>query len=116
MIASGVDGGSGGDSLKAMKPQILALLLLVLAILPVQAGAPTLKAAEAAAIAQADLDGRGLADVHIVEMRFKEAGLLGGDPDHWEVLWSKEIPAQTAGRKEIGLKVKMDGSYTRSVR
>jgi hypothetical protein len=49
-------------------------------------------------------------------MRFKEAGLLGGEPDHWEVMWSKEIPAQTEGRKEIGLKVKMDGTYSRSVR
>ncbi len=116
MNASAIDGGSGGDSLKGMKPQILALLLLILAILPVQAGAPTLKAADAAVIAQGDLDGRGLADVYIAEMRFKEAGLLGGDPDHWEVLWSKEIPAQTEGRKEIGLKVKMDGSYSRSVR
>jgi hypothetical protein len=31
-------------------------------------------------------------------------------------MWSKELPAQTEGRKEIGLKIKMDGSYTRSVR
>lgn len=116
MTASVIDGGKGGDSLTIMKPQILALILLILAILPVEAGAPPLKAAEAAAIAQGDLDGRGLADVFIAEMRFKEAGLLGGEPDHWEVLWSKELPAQTAGRKEIGLKVKMDGSYTRSVR
>lgn len=111
-----IDGRNGGDSLVNMKPQILALVLLILAILPVQAGGPPLKAAEAATIAQGDLDGRGLVDVYIAEMRFKEAGLLGGEPDHWEVLWSKELPAQTAGRKEIGLKVKMDGSYTRSVR
>ena len=99
-----------------MKPQILALFLLVFAILPIHAGAPTLKAAEAAAIAQGDLENRQLTDVHIGEMRFKEAGLLGGEPDHWEVMWSKEIPAQTEGRKEIGLKVKMDGTYSRSVR
>jgi hypothetical protein len=99
-----------------MKPQILAFFLLVFAILPIHAGAPTLKAAEAAAIAQGDLENRQLTDVHIVEMRFKEASLLGGEPDHWEVMWSKEIPAQTEGRKEIGLKVKMDGTYSRSVR
>ena len=48
--------------------------------------------------------------------RHSQAGLLGGEPDHWEVMWSKEIPAQTEGRKEIGLKVKMDGTYSRSVR
>ncbi len=116
MTALRIDGTIGGDSLLDMKPQILALVLALVAILPVQAGAPTLKAAEAAAIAQGDLDSRAITDVYITEMRFKEAGLLGGDPDHWEVMWSKELPAQTEGRKEIGLKVKMDGSYTRSVR
>jgi hypothetical protein len=98
-----------------MKPQILAFFLLVFAM-PIHAGAPTLNAAEAAAIAQGDLENRQITDVHIVEMRFKEAGLLGGEPDPWEVMWSKEIPAQTEGRKEIGLKVKMDGTYSRSVR
>ena len=116
MTALTIDGSHGGDRLEAMKPQILALLVLLLAILPVQAGAPTLKAAEAAAIAQGDLDSRAITDVYITEMRFKDAGLFGGDPDHWEVMWSKELPAQTEGRKEIGLKIKMDGSYTRSVR
>lgn len=116
MTALTIDAFRGGDSLETMKPQILALFALLLAIVPVQAGAPTLKAAEAAAIAQGDLDSRAITDVYITEMRFKEAGLLGGDPDHWEVMWSKELPAQTEGRKEIGLKVKMDGSYTRSVR
>ncbi len=98
-----------------MKTLIL-LALLVFAVLPLQAAPPTLKAAEAATIAQGDLDGRGVTDVYIAEMRFKEAGLLGGEPAHWEVMWSKELPAQTEGRKEIGLKVKMDGSYVRSVR
>lgn len=116
MTPLGIDGTIGGDSLLDMKPQILALLLALFAILPAYAGAPTLKAAEAAAIAQGDLDSRGLADVYIAEMRYKDSGLFGGEPAHWEVVWSKEFDAQTEGRKEIGLKVKMDGSYSRSVR
>lgn len=99
-----------------MKPLFLALALAFLAVVPAFAGAPTLKAAEAAAIAQGDLDSRGITDVYITEMRYKEGGLLGGEPAYWEVMWSKEFEAQTAGRKEIGLKVKMDGTYVRAVR
>jgi len=79
--------------------------------------APSLKAADAAVIAQNDLASRGLeSTVYIAEMIFKGSSLLGGDPAHWEVMWSKEFNAQTEGRKEIGLKIKMDGTYTRSVR
>lgn len=99
-----------------MKPQLLSVALLLLSVVPAFADAPTLKAADAATIAQGDLDSRGITDVYIAEMRYKESGLLGGEPAHWEVMWSKEFEAQTAGRKEIGLKVKMDGTYVRAVR
>lgn len=99
-----------------MKPLLLSLLLACF-VPSLHADAPALKAADAATIAQGDLAARGLeATVYIAEMVYKEAKLLGGEPAHWEVLWSKEFDAQTEGRKEIGLKVKMDGSYTRSVR
>ncbi|MCB1207187.1 MAG: hypothetical protein KDN18_23245 [Verrucomicrobiae bacterium] len=100
-----------------MKTSLLSLVLFCI-FSTLQAGeAPALKAPEAAAIAQGDLASRGLeASVYIAEMVFKDSGLFGGEPAHWEVLWSKEFDAQTEGRKEIGLKIKMDGSYTRSVR
>ncbi len=99
-----------------MKPLLAALLLLSFC-LPAMANAPSLKAAEAAAIAQGDLATRGLEEtVYIAEIVYKGTKLLGGEPAHWEVLWSKELEAQTPGRKEFGLKIKMDGSYTRSVR
>lgn len=99
-----------------MKP-LLAILLLLSFSLPALATLPALKAAEAAAIAQSDLATRGLEDsVYVAELVYKAAKLLGGDGPHWEVLWSKELDAQTPGRKEFGLKIKMDGSYTRSVR
>lgn len=99
-----------------MKPLLLAILALSLC-LPAMASAPALKAAEAAAIAQNDLATRGLEDtVYIAELVYKGTKLLGGEAPHWEVLWSKEFDAQTAGRKEFGLKIKMDGTYLRSVR
>lgn len=101
-----------------MKALLPALILLFSAAAPLLAdNAPSLHASEAAAIAQEDLVSRGLdATIYIAEVNYKKAGLLGGEPAHWEVLWSKDFDAQTQGRKEIGLKIKMDGSYTRSVR
>ncbi len=100
-----------------MKPHLLALVLL-LGLAPLSASdVPALKAADAATIAQGDLASRGLeATVYIAEVVYKKPGLLGGDPAYWEILWSKEFDAQTPGRKEFGLKVKMDGTFTRSVR
>jgi hypothetical protein len=100
-----------------MKSLFLALALLCSFNLLRADEAPALKAADAAAIAQGDLASRGLeSSVFIAEVIYKSAKLIGGDPAHWEVLWSKEFDAQTEGRKEIGLKIKMDGTYTRSVR
>ncbi len=94
----------------------IALILLTL-LLPslVLANAPVLLAPQAVAIAQKDLDDRGLqAQVFIAEARYKKKSF--GEKAHWEVLWSESFPAQTEGRNEIGLKVFMDGNYTRSVR
>lgn len=99
-----------------MKPLLAALLLLSFC-LPAMANAPSLKAAEAAAIAQSDLATRGLENtIYIAQVIYKGTKLLGGESAHWEVIWSKAIEAQTPGRTEFGLKIKMDGSYTRSVR
>ncbi|MDA8909206.1 MAG: hypothetical protein P1U81_07860 [Verrucomicrobiales bacterium] len=92
----------------------LALLALALPAL-VLANTPPLLAPQAAAIAQKDLDDRGLqTEIFIADMRYKKASF--GDKAHWEVLWSDSFPAQTEGRDEIGLKIFMDGNYSRSVR
>jgi len=100
-----------------MKPILFALAILALAPLLPASEVPPLTAGQAVAAAQTDLETRGLQDtVFIAMVSYKKASLLGGEPAHWEVLWSKEFDAQTEGRKEIGLKVKMDGSYSRSVR
>ncbi|NUN51521.1 MAG: hypothetical protein HUU06_01875 [Planctomycetaceae bacterium] len=104
-----------------MKPLLPALALVLscsFSLLSANADeAPALKAPDAAAIAQGDLASRGLeSSVYIAELIYKGSRLLGGEPAHWEVMWSKEFDAQTEGRKEIGLKIKMDGTYTRSIR
>ncbi|MDF1658624.1 MAG: hypothetical protein P1U58_13495 [Verrucomicrobiales bacterium] len=92
----------------------IALLAITLPTLAL-AKMPSLIAPQAAAIAQKDLEDRGLqAQVFIADMRFKKQSF--GEKAHWEILWSESFPAQTKGRNEIGLKVFMDGNYTRSVR
>jgi hypothetical protein len=97
---------------------IFVILLALLPLVPVCANdVPALKAGEAAAIAQADLESRGLdSTVFIAEVVFKKPGPLGGGAPYWEVLWSKPFDAQTEGRKEVGLRIGLDGSYSRSVR
>ncbi len=106
-----------------MKSAITSVLAFILPIFLAffgdlqAADMPTLTAPEAARIAQEDLASRGLdSSIFILEMSYKGQKLIGSGPAYWEVFWSKEFDAQTAGRKEIGLKIKMDGSFTRSVR
>lgn len=97
---------------------ILSILLVSFALASYSlADQPTLLATQAAEIAQTDLEERGLQNqVYIAIITYKKPSRIGSDPAHWEVLWSKAFPAQTEGRNEIGLKIKMDGSYSRSVR
>lgn len=97
-----------------MKSLILAAFLFCSLTSALKA-APLLSAAEAATIAQADLVSRSLdATVHIAQINYKKGSL--GEPEHWEVLWSTQFNAQTEGRKEIGIRITMDGNYKRSVR
>ncbi|MEM6916445.1 MAG: hypothetical protein AAF491_07745 [Verrucomicrobiota bacterium] len=90
-----------------------ALLTLVPTL--ILANPPAVLAPQAAAMAQKDLEDRGLqTQVFIADMRFQKKKF--SEEAHWEVLWSKSFPAKTEGRNEIGLKIYMDGNYTRSVR
>lgn len=100
-----------------MKAIYLALALFLAAPVALEARPPSLHAMRAAEIAQEDLESRGLeTKIYIVEINLKTEGVIGREPAYWEVLWSEAFPAQTKGRHEIGLRIAMDGSYTRSVR
>jgi hypothetical protein len=99
-----------------MKTLFLAVVLLFSLTTLSPANAPALTAAQAATIAQEDLISRGLdATAYIVEVNYKKESPFSGSA-YWEVLWSQEFDAQTEGRKEIGLRVAMDGTYKRAVR
>ncbi len=99
-----------------MKPFLLGAAVLIVSCFPVLADGPTLLAPEATTIAQADLTSRGLeSTIFIAQVICKKESLMGGAA-YWEVMWSKEVSAQTEGRKEIGLRITMDGTYKRAVR
>lgn len=81
----------------------------------VLANPPAINAAQAAAIAQEDLESRGLQDkIFIEQVIYKKGGF--GSKRSWEIYWSESFPAQTEGRNEFGARVTMDGNYTRLVR
>ena len=101
-----------------MKSVLLLLAFSVLVLVPTKSRSadspPAFNAVAVAQLAQKDLEDRGLhTEIFIASIEYK--GLLG-EP-YWAVYWSKLIPSQTSkGKKESGLKVKLDGSYLRLVR
>lgn len=98
-----------------MKSLLIAVCLLF-TFAAVHAGAPIIKGSAAVAIAEKDLEDRSLyGEVFPESINLKTGGVLKGET-YWEILWNKSFPAQTKGRNEIGLRVKMDGSYSRIVR
>ena len=77
---------------------------------------PVITAAQAAQIAQQDLESRGIQDqFYIWQMTYKKDSFMNSKR-YWEVLWNKSFPAQTEGRKEFGLRIQMNGEYTRAVK
>ena len=98
-----------------------SLFLIATAILLINSAAladstPVITAAQAAQIAQQDLESRGIeGQFYIWQMTYKKDSFMSGKR-YWEVLWNKSFPAQTEGRKEFGLRIQMNGEYTRAVK
>ncbi|MCG8598542.1 MAG: hypothetical protein MI807_00170 [Verrucomicrobiales bacterium] len=100
-----------------MRTLLFATALLLSFTTLALANPPAMLARQAAEIAQADLESRGLqGTVFIEQINYKKGGGISGDPAYWEILWNKPFPAQTKGRDEIGLRITMDGNYKRSVK
>ena len=58
---------------------------------------PVITIAQAAQIAQQDLESRGIQDqFYIWQMTYKKDSFMNGKR-YWEVLWNKSFPAQTEG-------------------
>lgn len=99
-----------------MKSFFLTVSIALVFATQLLAAPPAVNAAQAAQIAQTDLEERGIqGKVYIEQVILKKEGLLK-DETYWEIMWNDEFPAQTPGRKEYGIRVFMDGSYKRAVR
>lgn len=98
-----------------------SLLLIATAVFLIHSAAladsaPVISASQAAQIAQQDLESRGIeGQTYIWQMTYKKDSFMNGEA-YWEVLWNKSFPAQTKGRKEIGLRIPMSGEYKRAVK
>ncbi len=76
------------------------------------AGGPTVPVAEAVALAQEQLQIRGLqGSVYIESVTLRAASILGSSKQ-WTVLWSEPLPA-SQGRVEVGVEVDMKGNVVR---
>lgn len=95
-----------------------AILSLSLALTAANADqAPLIKASAAVEMAEKDLESRGKYGQYFpASINLKSSGVLR-EETYWEILWNRSFKAeQTEGRDEIGIKVRMDGSYTRMVK
>ena len=93
------------------KTRVVGILcFLALSTSFAMAAPPVLNVITAAQIAQKDLTDRNLqGTVYVKELVYKDKA---GGKSFWEVYWSKRFPANTKGYHEVGVKIKMDGSYT----
>jgi hypothetical protein len=94
----------------------LLIASLVFATIATAADRPAVSARQALDAGEKSLAERALSKkVYIDSVALDHTALKGGE-QFWFVRWSESFPALTAGRREIGLKVMMDGSVVRLVK
>ncbi len=100
----------------------MKFIILSLAILLCNAPAlfaterPAISARQALDIAEKDLASRNLTQkLYVVSVTLERPSVFGGIT-YWLVKWSDTIPASNPNNREIGMKVRMDGTPTRLVK
>jgi hypothetical protein len=94
-------------------------LLTLVTFIAVTASAnarPAVSARQALELAEKSLAERGLAKTIYVDSVTLDHTALKGGETFWFVRWSESIPAQTEGRREVGIKVSMDRTVVRLVK
>ncbi|MEA3189387.1 MAG: hypothetical protein QOD99_3217 [Chthoniobacter sp.] len=77
---------------------------------------PAISARQALEIAENDLTSRNLTPkLYVVSLSLERPSMFGG-ATYWMAKWSEAIPASKPENREIGLKVKMDGTPVRLVK
>lgn len=98
------------DSLSAFAAFAAFAALGTLSAAP--AGGPSVPVAEAVALAQEQLQIRGLqGSVYIESVTLRSASILSS-AKQWTILWSEPLPA-SQGRVEVGVEVDMKGNVVR---
>ena len=99
-----------------MKTAARLAILLTLAVSSAHASPPAVTARQALDIAEKNLADRGLTKkLYVAGVTFERTSVFGA-PAYWFVKWSEPIPASNPNNREVGIKVKMDGTATRLVK
>lgn len=97
---------------------IIALLFVCLFAIPAFADdQPAVTLRQALEAAEKSMNERGLGkDLYIDSVVLNRSAMFGGET-YWFVKWSHPIPVpDEPGKREVGIKVRMDGSATRLVK
>ncbi len=96
-----------------MKPLQLAIVSSFLAVSSVLA-VPTLTVDQAANLAQQHLKERGLAGSRYVASLVLEKEAMARGEQYWYARWSESVKLEER-KKEVGLRINMDGSLVRII-
>lgn len=97
-----------------MKMLLLILPLVGLLCSPVLADAPQIPIAKAISIAERAINERKL-DVYIQSAALERASFTSSE-SYWIIKWDHPVPAINPRNREIGMKIRMDGSSVRLVK
>jgi hypothetical protein len=116
-FSSGASISHGQQPRRTMNIKRTFLALAALAAATTSALAqPAVSARQALDLAEKSLAERGLAKKIYVDSVSLDHDAIKGGQSYWFVRWSESFPAQTPGRREIGIKVSMDRSVVRLVK
>ncbi len=94
---------------------LVALVVLFFAISAYADEAPAVSLHQALEIAEKSMNDRGLnKEIFIESVTLNRSAVFGGET-YWLVKWSHPLVGDS-GKREIGIKVRMDGSATRLVK
>lgn len=95
---------------------VLAVLLFTVSAFADDAPAPAISAHQALDLAEKNMNERGLGkEIYVESVTLTRPAIFGGET-FWFIKWSHPIRATDPNKREIGIKVRMDGRTTRLVK
>lgn len=116
---SGLLPGPGWDISRDIMKYLVALLALFLVSFSAFAEEPpkpAISARQALDAAENYIKERGLqGDIYVESVTLTRSSMFGGET-YWFVKWSHPLVASDPAKREVGIKMRMDGSVTRLVK